>query len=124
MRRSIEWFRFRADRRVWRVVFRPRLLDESTGQELLGRCMYTRRTIEISAAQPVEDICHTLIHELMHCAAQGFEASELDPTAEERLITASESRLWGIMAQLGFTPPDFPKGFEAMHRVGKEARGL
>lgn len=123
-RKRLEWFRFRVGRAVWRVLFVPRILDESTGNELLGRCIYARRWIEISAAQTMPEICHTLLHEVMHCAGEGFACSPFDPQSEERFIETSEKRLWSILAQLGFAPPELPRGFAEMQLTALAARGM
>lgn len=123
-RRRLEWFRFKIGGRAWRVVFEPRLMDLDTGAELLGLCDFERCMIRLSAAQPMPDVCATLLHELMHCAGQSYVASESDPTAEERFICASEVRLWAIIVQFGFAPPPLPNGFDSMQRDGMAARGL
>ena len=121
MRRRLEWFRFRLPREVWRVVIVPRLFSE-TGKELYGVCDYDRRTIKLSAAQPVDELCNTLIHELLHCAGAGHASNLFDSDHEERFILACEPRLWAIVSQLGFRPPLLPVGWERMHALAMEAR--
>lgn len=120
----LQWFRFRVGRSLWRCIIVPRIVDENSGAELLGRAHLTKRVVEIAAWQEWSSILETTIHEMMH-AAGGYRASRsiADIEAEERYISRAERRMWQIVVQFGFRLPDLPEGFAELRAIALEARG-
>jgi len=122
-RSRLVWFRFDAHGKRWRVVLVPRLVSDVDGHELLGLTTYRRSLIEIAAWQPWDDLCETVLHEMMHAAGWTGQIVPGDVMAEERFIARAEGPLWHIVAQFGFRLPSFPNGFDSLRAQAIEAKG-
>ena len=84
---------------------------ESDGEPMFGLTHYDRHEIEIYAGQEFGELCHTLIHELMHTFGGDDHTDDLTRLAEELFIRRSEARAWSILTEMGLRVPDLPHGF-------------
>lgn len=108
------WLKPHIGGQLWRVyLVGPRtrfLLDEDTGDRLLGKCDYARCKIYVSKALDESARSDVLWHELMHALLHVTGAEQVyggDPKKDERLVSTVTPAMHRLLCDLGFR---FPRG--------------
>lgn len=121
---EVLWFRIRPrGQRPIRVVFgtpatSPELRPRGNMTHLHGFFLYGPRMVLINALDPPAEQVATLGHELLHAAAEGCGVRA---ATEERVVGATDHRLWPLFAALGARPPKRPPGYRRLRASGKRA---
>ena len=110
--KRLAWFHVGDDEDGWRVFLVERIMHE--GAELVGVCHYDTHTIEVDAWQSYDEICHTMLHELLHAWSGEDPCDEVARLAEERFICRCERAAFDGLVTMGLRVPDLPRGFDAL----------
>ena len=84
------------------------------GEPMFGLTHYDRHEIEIFAGQDFGELCHTLMHEMLHTFGGDEHTDDLTRLAEELFIRRCEARAWSSLTEMGLRVPDLPRGFDGL----------